>query len=174
VIWFSVNARLDGVDPGSANPQERLQYLVYQRRLLLDALKTKAILLALIDNKEAAAKVATSYFEMIIPEGRMARLERDAALEARMAEIEAMGPQEMRAVSTAELIQREQARLDEINRKSGKQPKAVPKQRRLVGEALAKHLNTQAAHQSQAAAEQAAATTRRNARRFPSKRPGQR
>jgi hypothetical protein len=166
VIWFSVNARLDGVDPGSANPMERLKYLVYQRRLLLEALKTKALLLALIDNKEAAAKVATSYFEMVIPEGKMAKLERDAALSARLAEIEAMGPQEMRAITTEELIRREQARLDELQKAAGKaKPTRAPQQRPLTGAALAKHLNeTQGKKQP-------IANVRFGGRRSPPRRP---
>lgn len=136
------------------------------------------MLLALIDNKEAAAKVATSYFEMVLPESKMAKLERDAALENQMKEIEEMGPQEMRAVSTQEMMRREQARIDAINAKAGKIPLKPQKTVRLVGADLAKHLNDQVAekrqHASQEAAAAAAAEERRRARRSPSKRPGQR
>lgn len=146
--------------------------------MLLEALKTKAVLLALIDNKEAAAKVATSYFEMIIPEGKMAKLERNAALENRMKEIEEMAPQDMRAISTAEMVSRERARIDEISRKAGKLPKARPVGKPLHGVELAKALNEQVAErrqlQNQAEAERAAKEERQRARRQPSKRPGQR
>jgi hypothetical protein len=144
----------------------------------LDALKTKAMLLAMLDNKEAAAKVAESYFSMIIPEGKMAKLAKDAALDAKMREIENMAPESMRAVSTAEMVSRERARIDEITRKAGKTPKAVPQGKPLSGEALAKHLNAQTAERaqlkSQAQAEQAAREERQRARRSPMRRPGQR
>jgi hypothetical protein len=178
VCWFSACAIQDGINAGSSNPVDRFQYLVYQRRLLLEALKTKAMLLALLDNKESAAKVATSFFELAIPEGKMAKLAKDAALDARMREIESMVPENMRAVSTAEMVSRERARIDEITRKAGKMPKVTPQGKPLSGEALAKHLNAQTAERSQlksqAQAEQAARDERQRARRSPSRRPGQR
>jgi hypothetical protein len=63
---------LDGLDAGSTNPLEKIKFLVYQRRLLLEALKTKAMIMALVDQKEAAAKTAEAYLLMAMPESKMA------------------------------------------------------------------------------------------------------
>jgi hypothetical protein len=71
-IWFAVNAQIDGVDPHGESPVERLKYAVYQRRYLVDALKTKALLLASLQN-ERAAEAAKEYFAAVMPTGELAK-----------------------------------------------------------------------------------------------------
>jgi hypothetical protein len=77
-VWFAVNAQIDGVDPHGESPAERLQYHVYQRRHLVDALKTKALLLASLHN-EKAADAAKEYFSMAMPTGKLAEPTNKAA-----------------------------------------------------------------------------------------------
>jgi hypothetical protein len=91
-VWYVGNALLDGLNPGSDNPRDRLLFNIYQRRMLLDAMKTKAQLLAAVGNAENAAKVAQEYLEMAIPisaQDKQARLDR---LENKLKELENMGP----------------------------------------------------------------------------------
>jgi len=105
-----MNAVLDGIDPGSESPVERLKFATYQRRMLLGALKDKAMLLAMTDQKEAASKVATAYLEMLIPISKMAEHAKEAALEERLREVEAMsknGPLHARSPSVPEMLERE-------------------------------------------------------------------
>lgn len=90
-IWYPVNAALDGLDPWSDNPQELLRFAVYQRRMMLEALRTESLMMA-SSNPEAAAKVAERYREHAVPvdpeeaELEMFRRERE------MKEIAKMGP----------------------------------------------------------------------------------
>lgn len=164
-MWFSVNAQLDGVDAGSENPVDRMKYMVYQRRLMLEALKNKAMLLAMVDNKEASAKVAESYIEMAIPASKLVKQQRELAVQQQMEEIEKMGPQQARAVSTAEIMQREAERLARERAKTGDAPKVAPPKNApqvLTGKALADHLNEQTAKEREA----------RERKRSPVKRPG--
>ena len=92
MVWFAVNAQLDGVDPGSANPLERLKYVVYQRRLLVEALKTKAMLYAMLGEAEKASTAAKEYFTTAFPISKAD----EAVVKARKAraidELEQMGP----------------------------------------------------------------------------------
>jgi len=94
VVYYTVNAQLDGVDTGSDNLQERMKFFVYQRRMLMDALKTKAMFLAMMGNGEAAAKAAGEYMEMAVPITVESKLEHQASLDARMNEIAKMAPLE--------------------------------------------------------------------------------
>jgi hypothetical protein len=87
---------LDGVDPGSASPVERLKFVVYQRRLLLEAMKNKAMLQAMCGQAEAAAKTATSYIKMAIPVSRLIEAQRERDMDKQLKEIEEMGPGSMR------------------------------------------------------------------------------
>ena len=65
-MWFTVNAAIDGIDAGSEDPIERMKFFVYQRRMYLDVLKTKALLTATLA-PERAAEVAKAYLELAIP-----------------------------------------------------------------------------------------------------------
>jgi hypothetical protein len=66
-LWFPVNATLDGLDTGSDNLLEQVKYLVYQRRLTADALKTRAMLHAMLGDGDNASKAAKEYFSMAFP-----------------------------------------------------------------------------------------------------------
>ena len=147
MIWFAVNAQLDGLDPGSENVLERTKYLVYQRRMLVDALKNKAMLLAMIDQKEQAATVAQAYLDMVIPPSKMAKQQKEMALEQELAEIEKLGPMKGRAVSTGELVQRERDNQAAAKAMQMAKQGIVPaKPKRIVpltGQKLADHLNQQ-------------------------------
>jgi hypothetical protein len=65
-VWYPINAKIDGIDAGSPNPIEHLKYMVYQRRMFIEALRTKALLLAILHN-EGAADAAKAYIEMSVP-----------------------------------------------------------------------------------------------------------
>lgn len=67
-VWFAANAQIDGVDPHSTIPADRLTYSVYQRRALIEALRTKALLLAML-NPEKATEAAQKYFAAVLPLG---------------------------------------------------------------------------------------------------------
>ena len=91
-VWYTVSAQLDGIDTGSDNLQERMKFHVHQRRMILEAVRTKAMLLAMMGNTEAAGKAATAYIEMAVPVHESSRVDHAAELDAKMAEIAAMGP----------------------------------------------------------------------------------
>lgn len=67
-VWFAANAQIDGVAAHSTAPSDRLIYAVYQRRSLIEALKTKALLLAVL-NPEQAIEAAQKYFAAVLPLG---------------------------------------------------------------------------------------------------------
>lgn len=69
-VWFAANAQIDGVDPHSTIPADRFKYAVYQRRALVEALRTKALLLTVL-NPEAAVDAAQKYFAAAMPTGRI-------------------------------------------------------------------------------------------------------
>ena len=109
---------------------------------MLEALKNKAMLLGLLDDKEKAAKTATVYLEMAIPMSKLMRDEREIAVKRQMDEIEKMGPQHARAVDVGEMMRKE----GERQVKAGEKPApAKPTTVRLTGAALAAHLNKQEA-----------------------------
>jgi hypothetical protein len=82
---------IDGLDPGSSNPVERLKYVVYQRRLFIDSAKTKALLMALI-NPDKASECAQAYMELAIPtDPEDAKLD-ELRKEQLVKEVEQMGP----------------------------------------------------------------------------------
>lgn len=91
-VWFSVCARMDGLDPGSTAPAERLKFVVYQRRLLADALKTKAMLYALLGDGDRASSVAREYFSVAFPVPKDVELRDELRREEMLAELEALGP----------------------------------------------------------------------------------
>lgn len=66
VVWYTINAQIDGLTTGSTNPLDRIKLLVYQRRLLLNAIRDKAMMMAAIDG-QAAQKLMQEYIEMAIP-----------------------------------------------------------------------------------------------------------
>jgi hypothetical protein len=66
-LWFPVNATLDGLDVGSDNLLEQVKYLDYQRRTTAEALKTRAMLHAMLGDGDNASKAAKEYFSMAFP-----------------------------------------------------------------------------------------------------------
>ncbi len=84
-----------------------MQYAVYQRRMLLEAMKNKALLLAQISDPEKASKTAQAYLEMAIPMSRLLREQRERSVQAQMEEIERMAPQHARAITTEEMMAKE-------------------------------------------------------------------
>jgi hypothetical protein len=104
----------------------------------LEALKNKAMLLALIDDKEKAAKTAQSYLEMAIPMSKMVKEQRDMNMEMRMKEIEEMGPIQGHTVSMDHMMQQEGLR--QLALKPVQAPAPVTHVE-LTGAALADFLN---------------------------------
>lgn len=83
---------MDGVDPGSENPLERLKYVVYQRRLLIEALKTKAMLYAMLGDGDKASAAAKEYFNTAFPVAHVDLIRAQAKKERAIDELEQMGP----------------------------------------------------------------------------------
>lgn len=81
-----------------------MKYAVYQRRLLLSALKDKAMLMALCGDKEGSAKVAEAYIEAAIPMTKHAEILKQVRKEQLMQEIATMGPQRARAVGPERML----------------------------------------------------------------------
>lgn len=65
-VWYPVSAVLDGVDPWSESPIERLKFLVYQRRQMLAAIQVQLLVQAHLDPKHAAELLA-NYLSMAVP-----------------------------------------------------------------------------------------------------------
>lgn len=90
-VWYPVNAILDGVDPFSDSPVERMRYMVYQRRSDVDTLKTKALLTAMI-NPERAAKAFEDYIGVVMPVSAEVIEARERERDRQVAEIDTMAP----------------------------------------------------------------------------------
>lgn len=71
---------------------ERLKYVVYQRRMGIEAIKTKAMLLAMLGNAEGAATAAQEYFELIMPTTQEAAEQKKVRERAMLERLEKMGP----------------------------------------------------------------------------------
>lgn len=65
------------------------------------------MLLALIDDKEKAAKTAQSYLEMAIPMSKLVKEQRDTNMERQMKEIEEMEPLYGKTVDMLEVMKQE-------------------------------------------------------------------
>ena len=91
-IWYSVNAILDGLDPSSDLPSERMKCMVHQRRLALEAVKTKAMLLAMLDNADGASQAAKAYMSMAIPVSPEVEELKRRAVADRLKILEEFGP----------------------------------------------------------------------------------
>ncbi len=61
-----MNALIDGIDIGSALPQDRLKFMVYQRRMFIETLKNKTMFMMQIDPAKAA-DMAKTYVELAMP-----------------------------------------------------------------------------------------------------------
>lgn len=90
-IWFPVNAAIDGLDPWSPDPRDMMKYLVYQRRSLVEALRTQALMAAYI-NPEQAVDLAKQYIEVMIPTDPASLKAMEEARAQEMAEIAKMDP----------------------------------------------------------------------------------
>lgn len=86
-LWFPVNATLDGINVGSDNLLEQVKYLVYQRRLTAEALKTRAMLHAALGDGDNASKAAKEYFSIAFPVSQDALAEAEAKKAAKMEQI---------------------------------------------------------------------------------------
>lgn len=91
LVWYPVNALIDGVDPYSDLPTDRLTYLVYQRRMAVEALKARALITASI-NPEQAAEAAKAYFSVAIPVDPAAEAQKVMRREATLRDFAKMGP----------------------------------------------------------------------------------
>ena len=83
-----------------------MKYAVYQRRMLLSALKDKAMLMALCCDKEGAAKVSEAYIEAAIPMTKHAEEVKAIRKEQLLDEISKMGPQRARALTSHDMMSR--------------------------------------------------------------------
>jgi hypothetical protein len=76
-----------------------MRYMVYQRRMTVDALKTKALLLASLD-PERASKAAQDYFECAIPVDDKSREDRQRDRERELEQIANAEPIHMSQIKT--------------------------------------------------------------------------
>lgn len=97
-VWYPVNAVLDGVDPFSDNPVERMRYMVYQRRADVETLKTKALLTAMVC-PERAAKAFEDYIGVVMPVSAEVLEARERERDRQVAEIDNMAPIGMDKIS---------------------------------------------------------------------------
>ena len=118
-VWFPVNAQLAGIDPWSDSPQERLRYMVFQRKMEVEALQTKAILMALV-NPEKAEKAAQDYFAVIMPVSDAEERRREWLQEQQLKAIEQMGPIPLSEVSFGQPLGKEGATVSERPRRTAK------------------------------------------------------
>jgi hypothetical protein len=81
-----------------------MKYAVYQRRMLLTALKDKAMLMALCGDKDGAVKVSEAYIEAAIPMTKHAETVKKVRQEQLLEEIANMGPQKAHAVSAERML----------------------------------------------------------------------
>ncbi len=82
---------LDGLDPFSTSPADRLLYMVHQRRLVITALQSKALLVAMVNPNEAS-KAAEAYLGIAVPTDPTEVQQRDLLKEAALEAIGRMGP----------------------------------------------------------------------------------
>lgn len=82
---------LDGLDPFSANPADRLLYMVHQRRQVVSALQAKALITAAV-NPEKAADAAKAYLEIALPTDPLEAQAKDLLKEETLAALGKLGP----------------------------------------------------------------------------------
>lgn len=100
-MWYPVNAAIDGID-AFGSLQDRLKFFVYQRRILIEAMRTKAFLHALTC-PEKAGESAARYFELAMPVDGETQ-EREAFLEQMASAAKLKDLDNMGAVSLASLV----------------------------------------------------------------------
>lgn len=92
-VWYTLNAQLDGLDTGSDTPHDRLKLLVYQRRMLLAAMRDQAMLYAAVEGGgEKAQTVLKEYLEMQVPIDPEIKRLKDYRWEKTLDDLENMGP----------------------------------------------------------------------------------
>lgn len=92
-IWYTLNAQLDGVDTGSDTPHDRLKLLVYQRRMILAAMRDQAMLLAAVEGGgEKAQTLLKEYLSLQTPIDPEIKRLRDYRWEKTLDELEGMEP----------------------------------------------------------------------------------
>lgn len=86
-----MNASIDGIAPFSDDPVERMRFMVYQRRMTVEAMKTKALLVAAL-NPDKAQQAAQEYFELAVPVDEASQAERDRQRLKQLDELDTMAP----------------------------------------------------------------------------------
>ena len=81
-----------------------MRFMVYQRRMTVDFMKTKALLMAAL-NPEQAERSAREYTEMAVPIGPDALDEQLKAREREIAELDTMEPIRMGQLKTGPAIE---------------------------------------------------------------------
>jgi hypothetical protein len=81
-----------------------MKFMVYERRMLIEALKTKALLVATL-NPDRAEKAAQDYMEMAIPVGEGALDERLKRRERELEEIANMKPITLGQIKAGQSLQ---------------------------------------------------------------------
>jgi len=81
-----------------------MRFVVYQRRMTVEALKTKALLMAML-NPERAEKAAQDYFEAAMPVSEDARDEQLKAREKELEDVANMKPISLGAVKAGGAMQ---------------------------------------------------------------------
>lgn len=102
-VWYAVTASLDGIAPFSEEPVERLRFMVHQRRQLVEAMKTKALLMATL-NPDKAEKSAQDYFNLALPVGEDNLDARLKAREREVAELDNMAPIRLGQIKAGEAM----------------------------------------------------------------------
>lgn len=96
-----------------------MRYLVFQRKMEIEALQTKAILMALV-NPEQAETAARDYFEMIMPVSEAEERRKAWVQEQQLKDIEQMGPIPLSQVTFGQSLGREGATVSERPRRTAK------------------------------------------------------
>lgn len=90
--WYPVNAIIDGLDPWSENPTEKLKFAVYQQRMSHEILQTQVIAQAILSGPDQAQKAMQNYLDSAVPLSESVQRRRERAKERLLKEIENMAP----------------------------------------------------------------------------------
>lgn len=91
MIWGAVTAQLDGRDPWSSDPIEKMRCLVHQRRQYIDVLRTRALCYSAI-GAEKAAEILQEFESVVMPIDPEAVRVAEAQRESEVEEIARMEP----------------------------------------------------------------------------------
>lgn len=123
-VWFPVNAQLAGIDPWSDSPIERTRYMVYQRKMSVDAASLRAQLQVAVDPSKAHDAL-TAYLDLALPEPVGVAEAKERSIERQLDEVANMAPIPLSSLRIGSVIGTEPPDVTDRPRRDIELPKTI-------------------------------------------------